>query len=569
MSKIKSNQNDYVDISFLPTKNQVDWNNCIGIKLVYSTKFTSSVVEIISCDNYAVTIKKEDNSILVLNRSTFLKCIDITKLVYKKGIIDWNQINETKPFVYYSYNGCVGKLQIVDSVCIKNKRYVIAKDECGREYKLRFDSLVNCNLQNIILQNPNYMNCHGYKYKCGDVITTRTGKIEIIEQTRIQYKQSSSKAYKYRCLIDGFESEKVESSILNGVGCPVCSNQVVIKGINDLWTTEPSIANMLKDKNLGYTVSRGSGRIASFICPNCNTEKRKRIDSAVLDGLQCICSDNIPTPEKFMFAILTNLGYNFEYHKRFIWANHIEYDFFISDKNTIVETHGPQHFLDTSSDFSYLGGRSSLEEKKNDEIKKDTALKNGIKYYISVDCRYSRFDYLKDSVICNKTFSSLLDVTSINWDYVKSFCASNIKKFAINLYNSGKSFSEISSKLSLAEGTIRQYIIDGDSIGACTYKFERDIKAEKLQATITEYALQGFSKSEISKNLNISDETVSKYLKKANIQTINYKTKLKQQRINKLMELYNKDTSISTIAKELGVTQTTIYNYLKEIKKQS
>ena len=42
-------------------------------------------------------------------------------------------------------------------------------------------------------------------------------------------------------------------------------------GVNDLHTTHPKIANMLLDKNLGYTVSKGTETRCDWICPSCKS----------------------------------------------------------------------------------------------------------------------------------------------------------------------------------------------------------------------------------------------------------------------------------------------------------
>jgi hypothetical protein len=73
-----------------------------------------------------------------------------------------------------------------------------------------------------------------------------------------------------RCNICNHEWNAKPNALLNCTGCPVCSGRKVKIGINDLWTTHPDIANALKDKNLGYTTSKGSHKKVIFICPNCN-----------------------------------------------------------------------------------------------------------------------------------------------------------------------------------------------------------------------------------------------------------------------------------------------------------
>ena len=55
---------------------------------------------------------------------------------------------------------------------------------------------------------------------------------------------------KCKCKIDGYEWDALPSHLLNGSGCPVCSNRVIIHGINDVATTHPNF--IIYFKNKGY-----------------------------------------------------------------------------------------------------------------------------------------------------------------------------------------------------------------------------------------------------------------------------------------------------------------------------
>lgn len=52
---------------------------------------------------------------------------------------------------------------------------------------------------------------------------------------------------RFKCRIDGHIWRATPANILNGCSCPVCSGKTVVKGVNDLWTTHPEVAKLLKD----------------------------------------------------------------------------------------------------------------------------------------------------------------------------------------------------------------------------------------------------------------------------------------------------------------------------------
>ena len=85
----------------------------------------------------------------------------------------------------------------------------------------------------------------------------------------------TSKQYEFIC-----ENKHIFKSLVSNVfqsgefRCPICSNRRVLNGYNDLWSTHPHIANMLKDKEDGYKYTFGSNVKLNFICPDCKNEKK-------------------------------------------------------------------------------------------------------------------------------------------------------------------------------------------------------------------------------------------------------------------------------------------------------
>lgn len=69
-----------------------------------------------------------------------------------------------------------------------------------------------------------------------EAVSQRNHNIEVIGQY-----VNSDTAIMHRCKIDGYEWKATPYHILNDTGCPLCSNHIIIVGINDLATTHPHL----------------------------------------------------------------------------------------------------------------------------------------------------------------------------------------------------------------------------------------------------------------------------------------------------------------------------------------
>ena len=291
----------------------------------------------------------------------------------------------------------------------------------------------------------------------------------------------SQKYYDYTCKICKYNGEHYESDLKNGKRCPVCAGKKVLIGYNDLWTTHPEIAQLLKDPNDGYKYSKGSHKRTDFICPNCYKEnKNKEIKNVVKNGLSCrYCSDSISIPEKFMINILEQMNVEYIYQlsrKTFDWIGNFRYDFYLIKDNTIIEVQGMQHACDTGN--KKFG--KFEEQVKRDNEKMELAMKNGITTYIQMDFTVSDYDYLYHSVM-NSAFPILFDVKNI--DFIKCFNDSLNSYVAVvcNLWNKGKTVGEIAKKTKLSMTTVLSYLKHGSKIELCDYSVsESNRRSSKL-----------------------------------------------------------------------------------------
>lgn len=317
--------------------------------------------------------------------------------------------------------------------------------------------------------------------------------------------------------------------------CPYCSNQRILRGYNDLRTTNPEVAELLKDKNRGFEISSGSKKKELFVCPDCDYEDYKSVYTITHRGFSCSrCGDGYSFPEKVMFNVLEQLSLYFETQKIFEWSknyNHInnrlsgdkKYDFYIPSLNCIIETHGEQHYKDS---FTSFNGRTLKEEQFNDEIKVNLAIDNGIEHYIVIDCSLSNIEYIKNSVISHSQLKNIIDLNNLNWDICNEFATNSLVRVACEYWNSGIcSTIEVGKLMKLNCGTVAKYLKRATELGWCDYdskqaqstalkKCASSNKKQIMQLTMAnEFVKDWSSITEAGITLNINPSSISSVCK--------------------------------------------------------
>lgn len=310
-----------------------------------------------------------------------------------------------------------------------------------------------------------------------------------LQEKNIKYKPldeyiNSQTKIRWQC--DKYENHiwsAIPNNILNGHGCPYCTNEKILVGYNDMWTTNPNIASMLLNHDDGYKYQQYSNKKTDWICPTCNRVIRNKIINTVTTKGKpsCkLCNDGISYPEKFISELLNQLNVSFLHEIKFNWSNGKRYDFYIEDMSLIIECHGMQHYNGKFNSYG-MKARSLEEEIINDDFKHNIAINNGIKHYIQLDCRYSNVDYIKQSVL-NSELNNLFNLSCIDWDLCnkKSLLYNTIE--VCNLWNSGfKYVGEIANKLNLDISTVIYKLKSCADAGLCDYKPHSSYGAKKYK----------------------------------------------------------------------------------------
>ena len=296
--------------------------------------------------------------------------------------------------------------------------------------------------------------------------------------------------------------------------CEKCSSVQIGKqnGIanesNCLATTHPEFAKLFWNVEDTYKYMYRSSKKADFKCPYClNKVENKIISNVFKRGIPCICNDGISYPEKFMYSVLKQLNIEFEFQKTFEWSKDVisdnpklngtkRYDFYLHELNTIIETHGRQHF---KKSFEYTGIRAKTleEEQENDRIKKSLALENEIKEekYIVIDCKCSEMKFIKSNILKSK-LNNIFDLSQIDWLKCHEFACSSLVTLTCDLWNEGKKITEICEALKLTKPTIIKYLKQGKELLICNYDAKEEIrKSGKKQSENNKKSVIQFSKS--------------------------------------------------------------------------
>lgn len=285
----------------------------------------------------------------------------------------------------------------------------------------------------------------------------------------------------YKCNKCGFEKAIVNSNFkrrltvcdngCHGVGQD--TNQFIV-GVNDLATTHPHLELYFVNKEEMTSLKASSNKHVKLKCPNCGYIKEMLVYNLTNRGFVCpCCSDGFPTPEKFVANVLYNLG--IEFKKEFRLDDNKRYDFYIPSLNTIIETHGKQHY---TGSFKHLNGKDLEYEQNNDREKREKAIANGIEHYIELDCSKSYFSFLKDS-IHNSPLSDLLELDKVNWEEVQQRMASSLMLEVIEYFNNNLNATvvEIANHFQIGKTSVARYLKKGTELDLCDY--QRDGGAKK------------------------------------------------------------------------------------------
>lgn len=308
------------------------------------------------------------------------------------------------------------------------------------------------------------------------LLKTKKRNIEITD--RYIDGKNRTKYYKYICNNCGWKNGYMsEYSITNGANCSCCKNRTVVEGINDIPTTSPWMIQYFQG---GYDEARlysnQSNKTIYPICPYCKRIKNKPVHIENIfkwKSIGCICGDNISFPEKYMFSFLSQLNICFEYQYIIKNESNKRYDFYLPLYNTIIETHGAQHYK--YSDSGWFSDKKFREIQSNDKYKMEIALKNNISNYIVIDCQKSEGKYIKNSILQSNLKNIInFNEKDVDWEKCEYDACKNLVFEVCNEYNSNNRIliKDLANKFHISRQTTRKYLKKGSELGLCSYNIQ-------------------------------------------------------------------------------------------------
>jgi len=253
-----------------------------------------------------------------------------------------------------------------------------------------------------------------------------------------------------------------------------------MKGKKKVSLVYPELVVYFKNKEDADKYSIRSDARVVVKCPTCGHEHVMIVKNLTRRHYNCpVCGSKKSFPERLIMAILDSIGERYTYqlsNKDFSWCENYLYDFYLLDKNIIIETDGPQHKL---SEFKFKGAKTIGETKKIDTIKEKLASNNGIKI-IRID--FSDGDILKIKEEIKRKLKDIIDVDKIDWIKCVSTASGSTFLKVCDAWNKEKELkttNDLAKDFKLSRDTILRMIHKGVKLGICEY----DTVEEKKRAS--------------------------------------------------------------------------------------
>ncbi|MFD2829227.1 helix-turn-helix domain-containing protein [Corticicoccus populi] len=366
------------------------------------------------------------------------KWVDLSSLptkIYKgRTVINWELVkNHEVPFLYGEIKG---KFTIIHHFK-KNKHIVLKIKYKDREFTKYLNSIRQAKISFVV---------DSYHYSCGDIVNNS----KILEKIKMRHnKNSFENGYLLKCLETGQYYEMRQTHIKQGRKSPFVSGQKVYEG-NWLYS-ETHLHKYFENPEEAKLYTRKSGEKINCICPNCKKPKQSIVCEIVNRGFSCnYCSTNTSYSEKLLSSLLDINKINYIPQKSFK-ENRFKYDFYLPEYNFIIETHGIQHYEESTGYF-----KDSLTEiQENDLLKKEFCESKKLSY-IEIDCRKSEMKFILDNINKNTYLRDLFknqDLEELSILIQKKSNHKNILTMVDDRRN-GMTYKQIGTKHGYSEHTI-------------------------------------------------------------------------------------------------------------------
>ena len=322
-----------------------------------------------------------------------------------------------------------------------NKGHFNWKENIGKELPFQYDDLTGI-IKIIDYKSINRNNLVTIKYQ-DNVITTSTSNLLQLKIPSFLNKNKNTRQYLYK-IGDIIDKDFQESKVIE-------QTRISVKATKNYGTTR------------GYKLK--------CLCCGYNYQTREDIISSCP-----VCGIRSSWTERFIFSIFIQAKIEFEVQKEFQWLQNRWYDVYLPKYNAIVEINGIQHYepIKNPNREQKTAEQQYIECIESDKLKRNTAIKNGLAYYV-IDARDQNNLYnIAKSVL------TFIDFSNISAFECGKFATNNVVKKYCNLWNKGYSIDEISQKLNCSIGTVQRRLREGTQYNLCNYSKERNMKNRKI-----------------------------------------------------------------------------------------
>lgn len=322
-----------------------------------------------------------------------------------------------------------------------NKGHFNWKENIGKELPFQYDDLTGI-IKIIDYKSVNRNNLVTIKYQ-DNVITTSTSNLLQLKIPSFLNKNKNTRQYLYK-IGDIIDKDFQESKVIEQTRISVKTNK----------NYETTRGYKLKCLCCGYKYQTREDRISS--CP--------------------VCGIRSSWTERFIFSIFIQAKIEFEVQKEFQWLHNRWYDIYIPKYNAIVEINGVQHYepIKNPNREQRTAEQQYLECTSSDKLKYDTAIKNGLSYYV-IDARDQN-----DLYNIAKFVLTFIDFSNISAFECGKFATNNVVKKYCNLWNKGYSIEKISNKLDCSIQTVQTRLRQGNIYNLCNYDKKLNMKNHRI-----------------------------------------------------------------------------------------
>lgn len=322
-----------------------------------------------------------------------------------------------------------------------NKGHFNWKENIGKELPFQYDDLTGI-IKIIDYKSINRNNLVTIKYQ-DNVITTSTSNLLQLKIPSFLNKNKNTRQYLYKI------------------------GDIIAKNFQDSKVIEQTRISVKATKN--YETTRGYK--LKCLCCGYNYQTREDIISSCP-----VCGIRSSWTERFIFSIFIQAKIEFEVQKEFQWLQNRWYDVYLPKYKAIVEINGIQHYepIKNPNREQKIAEQQYIECIESDKLKHNTAIKNGLSYYV-IDARDQNNLYnIAKSVL------TFIDFSNISAFECGKFAINNVVKKYCNLWNKGYSVDEISQKLNCSIGTVQRRLREGTQYHLCVYSKNINMKNHKI-----------------------------------------------------------------------------------------